>query len=254
MEFIKNWVKEIWDNQPFVSSQMDGIAFRLVTLENVAFNFSHFIIEHWIPAQAILVKLHDATCPTCQRADAMANNGSLCFEPEWSGWSALFPVPLLNSWQGEAAPIIVLSPPTSLTSPLAQLHHSSLQVQDKGSKKHQGKPYSLMKHHQQCWPSLVAMKGKLEAMKTFQRLQKVLGMGVALEVFQKVLVAVEANMYHDAVGCPNCCVSGPLRLSWSDIHVGQLGHSTTARPRGMKTKGGTNRTNCGEVCTKGRVP
>ena len=29
-------------------------------------------------------------------------------------------------------------------------------------------------------------------------------MGVALESFQKVLVAVEADMYHDAVGCPDC--------------------------------------------------
>ena len=54
------------------------------------------------------------------------------------------------------------------------------------------------------------MKGKLEVMKTFQKLQKDLGMGVALEVFKKVLAAVEANMYHDAVGCPNCCVQGDL--------------------------------------------
>ena len=75
MEFVKNWVKEIWDDQSFVSSQMDGITFQLVALENVASNFSHFIIEHWIPAQAILVELHDTTCPSCQRADAMANNG-----------------------------------------------------------------------------------------------------------------------------------------------------------------------------------
>ena len=49
-------------------------------------------------------------------------------------------------------------------------------------------------------------KGKLEVMKTFQRLQEDLGMGVALEAFQKVLAAVEANMYHDAVGCSDCCV------------------------------------------------
>ena len=37
-------------------------------------------------------------------------------------------------------------------------------------------------------------------MKVFQKLQKELGMGVALESFQKVLAAVEADMYHDAVG------------------------------------------------------
>ena len=42
-----------------------------------------------------------------------------------------------------------------------------------------------------------------EAMKTFQRLQKDLGMGVALESFQKVLAAVEAHIYHDAVGVTN---------------------------------------------------
>ena len=33
-------------------------------------------------------------------------------------------------------------------------------------------------------------------------------MGVALEAFQKVLAAIEANMYHDAAGCPDCCVHG----------------------------------------------
>ena len=52
------------------------------------------------------------------------------------------------------------------------------------------------------------MKGKLEAMKTFQRLQKNLGLGVALEVFQKVLVTIEADMYHNAVGCPDYRVRG----------------------------------------------
>ena len=45
-------------------------------------------------------------------------------------------------------------------------------------------------------------------MKNFQRLQKDLGMGVALEAFQKVLVAIEADMYHDVVGCPDCQVHG----------------------------------------------
>ena len=52
----------------------------------------------------------------------------------------------------------------------------------------------------------MATKGKLEAMKTFQKLQKDLGMGVALESFQKVLAAGEADMYHDAVDCPDCQV------------------------------------------------
>ena len=54
----------------------------------------------------------------------------------------------------------------------------------------------------------MATKGKLEVMKVFQKLQKDLGMGVALESFQKVLVAIEADMYHDAVGCPDCQVRG----------------------------------------------
>ena len=82
IEFMKNRVKEIWDNQSFVSSQMDGMVSQLVALENVASDFSHFIIEHWIPAQAVLVELHNATCPTCQRADAMANNGGLASKPK----------------------------------------------------------------------------------------------------------------------------------------------------------------------------
>ena len=51
-------------------------------------------------------------------------------------------------------------------------------------------------------------KGKLEATKVFQKLQKDLGMGVALEFFQKALATVEADMYNDAVGCPDCCVRG----------------------------------------------
>ena len=51
-------------------------------------------------------------------------------------------------------------------------------------------------------------KREFGAMKVFQRLQRDLGMGVALESFQKVLAAIEADMYHDAVGCPDCCVCG----------------------------------------------
>ena len=45
-------------------------------------------------------------------------------------------------------------------------------------------------------------------MKVFQKLEKDLGMGVALESFQKVLAAVETDMYHDAVGCPDCRIRG----------------------------------------------
>ena len=63
-----------------------------------------------------------------------------------------------------------------------------------------------MKQWAQCHPSSVETKRKLEAMKTFQRLQKDLSMGVALEAFQKVLTAVEADIFHDAVGCPDCRV------------------------------------------------
>ena len=97
MEFFKNCVKEIWNNQSFISSQMDRISFQLVVLENVASNFSHFIIEHWIPAQAILIDLHDTTCPSCQRANALASNGHLASESEQSGGATLVPVPPPNS-------------------------------------------------------------------------------------------------------------------------------------------------------------
>ena len=48
MEFVKNKVQEIWSDQAFVSSQMDGVESRLVALEEVAASFSHFIIEHWV--------------------------------------------------------------------------------------------------------------------------------------------------------------------------------------------------------------
>ena len=80
MEFVKNRVKEIWDDQSFVSSQMDGVESRLVALEKVATSFSHFIIEHWVPTQAILIDLHNSICPSCQRVDGMADNGGPAFE------------------------------------------------------------------------------------------------------------------------------------------------------------------------------
>ena len=80
MEFVKNRVKEIWDDQSFVSSQMDGVESWLVALEKVATSFSHFIIEHWVPTQAILIDLHNFICPSCQRVDGMADNGGSAFE------------------------------------------------------------------------------------------------------------------------------------------------------------------------------
>ena len=106
MEFVKNKVQEIWTDQAFVSSQMDGVESRLVALEKVAASFSHFIIDHWVPAQAILIDLHNSTCPSCQRADAMADNGCLTSESIRSGRAPPIPVPLPNSRQGEASSLI----------------------------------------------------------------------------------------------------------------------------------------------------
>ena len=114
MEFIKNKVQEVWSDQAFISSQMDGVESRLVALEKVAASFSHFIIEHWIPTQAILVDLHNSTCPSCQRADGMADNGGLASESVRSGRAALVPIPPPNSRQGEASSLI--SPVPSLIS------------------------------------------------------------------------------------------------------------------------------------------
>ena len=114
MEFVKNKVQEIWGDQAFVSSQMDGVESQLVALEKVATSFSHFIIEHRVSAQAILIDLHNSTCPSCQRADAMANNGDSASESLQSGQAAPIPVPLPNSQQGEAPPL--LSPVPSLVS------------------------------------------------------------------------------------------------------------------------------------------
>ena len=114
MEFVKNKVQEIWSDQAFVSSQMDGVESQLVALEKVAAAFSHFIIEHWVPAQAILIDLHNSTCPLCQRADGMADNGGSASKSVQSGWAALIPVPPLNSRQGETSSL--LSPVPSLIS------------------------------------------------------------------------------------------------------------------------------------------
>ena len=97
MEFVKNKVQEIWGDQAFVSSQMDVVESQLVALEKVAASFSHFIIEHWVPTQAILIDLHNSTCPSCQQADAMADNGGLTSESVQSGQAVALPVPPPNS-------------------------------------------------------------------------------------------------------------------------------------------------------------
>ena len=111
---MKNKVQEIWGDQAFVSSQMDGVESWLVALEKVAASFSHFIIEHWVPTQAILIDLHNSTCPLCQRADEMADNGGSVSKSIRSSWAAPIPVPPPNSQQGEASAVI--SPVPSLIS------------------------------------------------------------------------------------------------------------------------------------------
>ena len=63
-----------------------------------------------------------------------------------------------------------------------------------------------MKCQASCHPYSAGTKGKLEVMKTFQKLQKDLGMEVALESFQKVLAMVEEDVFHDPLGCSDCCV------------------------------------------------
>ena len=208
MEFVKNRVKEIWDNQSFVSSQMDGVEYPLVALEKVTASFSHFIIDHWVPAQAILIDLHNSTCPSCQRADEMAKNWCSAPKPNQSGQATPYPVPPPNPRQGEAPPII--SPIPSLISDSSS--SSNLPFFFVGARQRLQDQSVLFvyidKQQAHCHSSLVAMKGKLEAMKTFWKLQKDLGLDVALESFWKVLLASMANMYHDAVGCPNCCFHG----------------------------------------------
>ena len=111
---MKSKVQEIWTDQAFVLSQMDGVESRLVTLEKVAASFSHFIIDHWVPAQAILIDLHNSTCPSCQRADVLADNGGSVSKSIRSGCAAPIPIPPPNSQQGEASSFI--SPVPSLIS------------------------------------------------------------------------------------------------------------------------------------------
>ena len=110
MEFVKDKVQEIWSDQAFVSSQMDGVESWLVALQKVAASFSHFIIEHWVPAQAILIDLHNSTCPLCQRADGMADNGGSASESIRSGWAAPVPIPPPNSRQGETSSLLSTVP------------------------------------------------------------------------------------------------------------------------------------------------
>ena len=114
MEFVKNKVQEIWGDQAFVSSQMDGVEPWLVALEKVAASFSHFIIEHWVPAQVILINLHNSTCPSCQKADGVADNGNSVSESIQADWATPIPIPPPNSRQGEASSLI--SPIPSLIS------------------------------------------------------------------------------------------------------------------------------------------
>src|SRR6202000_1038548 len=62
----------------------------------------------------ILVDFRNPACPSCQRANAMADNGGLASESVRSGRAAPLPVPPPNSRQGEAASLI--SPVPSLIS------------------------------------------------------------------------------------------------------------------------------------------
>src|ERR1700743_2914365 len=75
--------------------------------------------------------------------------------------------------KGKPLPSLVLSPPSSPTPPPAQLCHSSLWAQDQGCKKDWASPYTSTKQQACCHPS---SEGKLEVMKTFEKLQKDLGM------------------------------------------------------------------------------
>ena len=192
MEFVKLKVKEIWGDQAFISSQMDRVSSRLeemntrlVALEQVASKFSHFIIEHWIPTQAVLVDLHNATCPSCQRADAMADNGRSSSQSEWVDSTAPVPIPLSNSRSGEAPPL--LSPVPSLISDSSS--SSALLYFFVGARQRLqealGLSISSTKWQAHCHPSLAEMRGKLEVMKTFQRLQKDLGMEWLCRCFRR---------------------------------------------------------------------
>ena len=196
MEYVKNRVKEIWEDQSFVSSQMDGVESWLVALEKVAASSSHFIIEHWVPAQAILIDLHNSTCPSCQRVDGLANNGGLASEFVQSGWATLVPVPPPNSRQGKTPSIISPVPSLVSDSSAGSTPPFFFVGARQGLQERAGLSVYINKVTGSFSSFFGGDKGKLEMMKVFQKLQKDLGMGVALESFQKVLVAIEADMYH----------------------------------------------------------
>ena len=145
MEFVKNKVQEIWSDQAFVSSQMDGVESRLVALEKVASSFSHFIIEHWVPAQAILMI---STTPLVPRVREQMEWPIMGVRPP-SPSDLVRPLRSLSLCQsldrGRALPSLVLSPPSSPTPPPARLRHTSSQAQDRGSKKDRASPYTLTK-------------------------------------------------------------------------------------------------------------
>ena len=137
MDFIKNKVKESWDDQAFFSNQMDGVKSWLVALEKVATSFSHFILEHWIPSQAVLIDLHNATCPTVRGWMEWLIMGIGSLSPSNLVWPLQFLSLHQTLDKGIQLPSLVLSPPLSTTPPPAQLCHSSLQELANSSKKHQ---------------------------------------------------------------------------------------------------------------------
>ena len=110
MEFVKNKVGEIWQDQAFVSSQMDGLESRSVALEAVTHSFSHFIVEHWIPAQEVLVSLYDLFCQDCWAAHGIAHHGHSSSKPLISSQASPIPVPPPGSQQGNSAPNISTIP------------------------------------------------------------------------------------------------------------------------------------------------
>ena len=63
---------------------------------------------------AILVDLHNTTCPNCQRADGVAHNGNMTSKSIQSGQATPVPILLPNSQQGDSVPHI--SPIPSLIS------------------------------------------------------------------------------------------------------------------------------------------
>ena len=90
----------------------NGIEPQLVALKKVAQSFSHFTIEHWIPAQQVHINLHNSFCPDCWVLAGVAWASVLQVCLIYSGLSS--PVPPPNSRPGDAASLI--SPIPSLIS------------------------------------------------------------------------------------------------------------------------------------------